>query len=220
MKYRLKFKKQAQTTADLVKRTLGMGLGGAAIGGGLLGGINREIKPGETEEERRKRLRNAIVIGSLLGGSGGAGLSLAAPTILGPNPPANIRSNIESKLTDRHVTLPAIGAGAGAAIRYKDLPTKGNINTWLRSTDVGAGEGIFKGPDGLEVEGPLAKVFKKIDKAKAWKRPIRRVAFGLQYAAPNYRGLAAIGLGTAAGIILNKLYDRGIIGTGRAVIEH
>ena len=117
---------KAILTSDTAKRTAGWGLGGAVIGGVGLGKVNQGLKPGETPEEQRKRLRNAIVIGSLLGGTAGAAGSMAMPTLMGPDPHKD--TPVINALTNPHTVVPGLAGGAGAAIQtWREMPTSTNI---------------------------------------------------------------------------------------------
>lgn len=241
MRYKLKFKKQAQEvkpvqpsvmdaiknilTSDLTKRTIGMGLGGAAIGGGLLGSASRGTRAGETEEERRKRLRNAIVVGSMLGGVGGSALSLAGPTLLGPDPHVKPQTAIGEKLLDRHVTLPVGGAavGLGAEMAIKQ-PTARNLSAYLQDPSMAPLGGLTQSkktgkwyPTG-GIDSP-SREFVRIQKGNKMLRIPRRLLLSLKIGGPGFRARGPL-IGTAAGAVLNWLIDRGLVGTGEAITNH
>ena len=61
------------------------GLIGAGVGSTSVGGLARTTtKHDETPEERRRRVRDAYVMGAVLGGGGGAGLAGLMPDLKAP----------------------------------------------------------------------------------------------------------------------------------------
>ena len=201
---------KAVLTSDTAKRTAGWGLGGAVIGGVGLGKVNQGLKPGETPEEQRKRLRNAIVIGSLLGGTAGAAGSMAMPTILGPDVSSPASRAIDT-VYNRHTVAGAIGTVGGGIWANKQLPTSGNIAEWLQSKGLTATQQAVLNP--------------QYDAINAMKRPmartLERMKFGIKGRPfASAMGAGKIGLGILAGVIFNKLIDNGVIGAGTAVTQH
>ena len=222
MRYKLVVKHADDTTVGTVvdkiksvlsgataSRALGAGLGGAAIGAGISGVVSRGMRPGETPDEYKRRLRDAIVIGGLLGGTGGAGASLAMPTITGvpvieSAPPTN--ESGAPKLTPSHIGVPAAAAAATAAHSLSvNPPSEVNIQAHLNK---------------LKKRGPLQQELIDIRQLSPWRRPWRRAAFSLRHGGPMTR---AIGRGAAAAIIAaaaRAILDRSVGYIRPAVAEH
>lgn len=137
MRYRFIWNKRAQDAGassdspndsvipPIAKRIITGGAAGTLLGGAGLGAANLYHKQDESEEERHKRIRNAAIVGALLGGTAGTTLAGAVPIQAGPPPAAPPEATLSESLMskiERNMPIPRLAAAIGLVQSYVKPP--------------------------------------------------------------------------------------------------
>lgn len=219
--------------SKLAKRTALLGGVGAVLGAGALGyGQARANDPEDSNEVRRSKIRRNALMGALLGGGTGAGISLGDNLLTNMDyPPA---SPISARKMSGEIKYPLIGGAMGfggslirtgisPAMISKELTNARNIRRRVGGTNLIPDEEWKRMLASLKLlTGTGRKVPKSVG-AKFFRtaggRVLGRILWSLKYGGPAKKALLPGAIGLGAGILYNKFWERGLKDLGRSVTE-